>query len=159
MTCKPLFCQESLDHRGLNQLFKRLLAEKRKTERYRQRLSGRYLPNLRREIEKGIKEGEIKAVVSTNALELGIDIGQLDACIMAGYPGSISSTWQQAGRAGRRSNTSVAILVASSNPLDQFVVNHCNYFFGESPESVVIDPNNLSISMNHIRCASFELPF
>jgi len=120
---------------------------------------GGYLPNLRREIEKGIKEGEIKAVVSTNALELGIDIGQLDACIMAGYPGSISSTWQQAGRAGRRSNTSVAILVASSNPLDQFVVNHCNYFFGESPESVVIDPNNLSISMNHIRCASFELPF
>jgi len=91
---------------------------------------GGYLPNLRREIEKGIKEGEIKAVVSTNALELGIDIGQLDACIMAGYPGSISSTWQQAGRAGRRSNTSVAILVASSNPLDQFVVNHCNYFLG-----------------------------
>jgi len=119
---------------------------------------GGYLPNLRREIEKGIRDGEIKGVVSTNALELGIDIGQLDACIMAGYPGSISSTWQQAGRAGRRSNTSVAILVASSNPLDQFVVNHSNYFFGESPESVVIDPNNLSILMNHIRCASFELP-
>ena len=120
---------------------------------------GGYLPNLRREIEKGIREGEIKGVVSTNALELGIDIGQLDACIMAGYPGSISSTWQQAGRAGRRSNTSIAILVASSNPLDQFVVNHSGYFFGESPESVVIDPNNLSILMNHIRCASFELPF
>lgn len=120
---------------------------------------GGYLPNLRREIEKGIREGEIKGVVSTNALELGIDIGQLDACIMAGYPGSISSTWQQAGRAGRRTNTSIAILVASSNPIDQFVINHSGYFFGESPESVVIDPNNLSILMNHIRCASFELPF
>lgn len=120
---------------------------------------GGYLPNLRREIEKGIRDGKIKGVVSTNALELGIDIGRLDACIMAGYPGTISSTWQQAGRAGRRSNTSIAILVASSNPLDQFVIRHPDYFFGETPESVVIDPNNLSILMNHIRCASFELPF
>lgn len=120
---------------------------------------GGYLPNLRREIEKGLKDGEIKGVVSTNALELGIDIGQLDACFMAGYPGTISSTWQQAGRAGRRSNSSIAILVASSNPLDQFVINHPDYFFGESPESAVIDPDNLSILVSHIRCASFELPF
>jgi DEAD/DEAH box helicase domain-containing protein len=120
---------------------------------------GGYLPNLRREIEKGLKDGDIKGVVSTNALELGIDIGKLDVCFMAGYPGTISSTWQQAGRAGRRSNTSIAILVASSNPLDQFVINHPNYFFGESPESAVIDPNNLSILVSHIRCASFELPF
>ena len=120
---------------------------------------GGYLPNLRREIEKGLKDGEIKGVVSTNALELGIDIGQLDACFMAGYPGTISSTWQQAGRAGRRSNSSIAILVASSNPLDQFVINHSDYFFGESPESAVIDPDNLSILVSHIRCASFELPF
>jgi len=120
---------------------------------------GGYLPNLRREIEKGLKDGEIKGVVSTNALELGIDIGQLDACFMAGYPGTISSTWQQAGRAGRRSNSSIAILVASSNPLDQFVINHPDYFFGESPESGVIDPDNLSILVSHIRCASFELPF
>jgi len=120
---------------------------------------GGYLPDLRREIEKGLKEGEIKGVVSTNALELGIDIGQLDACFMAGYPGTISSTWQQAGRAGRRSNMSVAILVASSNPLDQFVINHPDYFFGESPESAVIDPDNLSILVSHIRCAVFELPF
>src|SRR5665648_6195 len=120
---------------------------------------GGYLPNLRREIEKGLKDGEIKGVVSTNALELGIDIGQLDACFMAGYPGTISSTWQQAGRAVRRSNTSLAILVASSNPLDQFVINHPDYFFGESPESAVIDPDNLSILVSHIRCASFELPF
>ena len=120
---------------------------------------GGYLPNLRREIEKGLKDGDIKGVVSTNALELGIDIGKLDVCFMAGYPGTISSTWQQAGRAGRRSNTSLAILVASSNPLDQFVINHPDYFFGESPESAVIDPNNLSILVSHIRCASFELPF
>src|SRR5665648_822632 len=120
---------------------------------------GGYLPNLRREIEKGLKDGEIKGVVSTNALELGIDIGQLNACFMAGYPGTISSTWQQAGRAGRRSNSSIAILIASSNPLDQFVINHSDYFFGESPESAVIDPDNLSILVSHIRCASFELPF
>jgi len=120
---------------------------------------GGYLPDLRREIEKGLKNGEIKGVVSTNALELGIDIGQLDACFMAGYPGTISSTWQQAGRAGRRADTSIAMLVASSNPLDQFVINHPHYFFGESPESAVIDPDNLSILISHIRCASFELPF
>jgi len=120
---------------------------------------GGYLPDLRREIEKGLKSGEIKGVVSTNALELGIDIGQLDACFIAGYPGTISSTWQQAGRAGRRSDTSLAMLIASSNPLDQFMINHPDYFFGESPESGVIDPDNLSILINHIQCASFELPF
>jgi len=120
---------------------------------------GGYLPDLRREIEKGLKSGEIRGVVSTNALELGIDIGQLDACFIAGYPGTISSTWQQAGRAGRRSDTSVAMLIASSNPLDQFVVNHPDYFFGEAPENGVIDPDNMSILVNHIQCASFELPF
>ncbi|MDD4363135.1 MAG: DEAD/DEAH box helicase [Atribacterota bacterium] len=120
---------------------------------------GGYLPNLRREIEKGLKEGKIKGVVSTNALELGVDIGQLDACFIAGYPGTISSTWQQAGRAGRRTNSSVAILVASSVPLDQYMINASEYFFQETPESAVIDPNNLSILMSHIKCAAFELPF
>lgn len=120
---------------------------------------GGYLPNLRREIEKGLKDGVIKGVVSTNALELGVDIGQLDACFIAGYPGTIASTWQQAGRAGRRNHTSVAILVASSVPLDQFIINSSNYFFKEIPESAVIDPNNLSILINHIKCAAFELPF
>ncbi|MFW6148413.1 MAG: DEAD/DEAH box helicase [Atribacterota bacterium] len=120
---------------------------------------GGYLPNLRREIEKGLKEGKIKGVVSTNALELGVDIGQLDACFIAGYPGTISSTWQQAGRAGRRTHSSVAILVASSVPLDQYMINSSDYFFKETPESAVIDPNNLSILISHIKCAAFELPF
>lgn len=120
---------------------------------------GGYLPTLRREIEKGLKDGIIKGVVSTNALELGVDIGQLDACFIAGYPGTIASTWQQAGRAGRRNHTSVAILVASSVPLDQYIINSSDYFFKEIPENAVIDPNNLSILINHIKCAAFELPF
>jgi DEAD/DEAH box helicase domain-containing protein len=120
---------------------------------------GGYLPNLRREIEKGLKDGVIKGVVSTNALELGVDIGQLDACFIAGYPGTIASAWQQAGRAGRRSDTSVAVLVASSVPLDQYIINSSDYFFKETPESAVIDPDNLSILISHIKCAAFELPF
>ena len=120
---------------------------------------GGYLPNLRREIEKGLKDGVIKGVVSTNALELGVDIGQLDACFIAGYPGTIASTWQQAGRAGRRTHSSVAILVASSVPLDQYIINSSDYFFKETPENAVIDPNNLSILISHIKCAAFELPF
>jgi len=120
---------------------------------------GGYLPRLRREIEKGLRQGEVIGVVSTNALELGIDIGSLDACIIAGYPGTISSTWQQAGRSGRRSGGAVAILVARSNPLDQFIINNPDYFFGSSPEYGLINPDNLIVLVNHIKCASFELPF
>ena len=120
---------------------------------------GGYLPLERRAIEKGLRSGEILGVVSTNALELGIDIGQLSACLMAGYPGTIISSWQQAGRAGRRAETSVAILVASSAPLDQFIINHPEYFFGKSPETGIVDPNNLIILMSHLKCAAFELPF
>ncbi len=120
---------------------------------------GGYLPSERREIERGLRSGQILGVVSTNALELGIDIGQLDACIMAGYPGTIASTWQQAGRAGRRRDASVAILVASSAPLDQYIVNHPEYFFGQPPEAGIIDPNNLLVLMSHVKCAAFELPF
>jgi DEAD/DEAH box helicase domain-containing protein len=119
---------------------------------------GGYLPGERREIERGLREGRIRGVVATNALELGIDIGSLDACVMAGYAGSIASTWQRAGRAGRRSGTSCAVLVASSAPLDQFIVQHPDYFFGRSPEHAYIQPDNLEILVNHLKCAAFELP-
>ncbi len=120
---------------------------------------GGYLPIRRREIEKGLREGKILGVVSTNALELGIDIGTLDVAVLAGYPGSIASTWQRAGRAGRKTGTSAAVLVGSSAPLDQFIVNHPDYFFSQSPEKALINPDNLTILINHIECAAFELPF
>jgi DEAD/DEAH box helicase domain-containing protein len=120
---------------------------------------GGYLPLRRREIEKGLREGKIRGIVSTNALELGIDIGSLDVSVLAGYPGSISSTWQRAGRAGRKTGTSAAVLVATSSPLDQFIINHPNYFFTKNPEKALINPDNLSILVSHIECAAFELPF
>jgi DEAD/DEAH box helicase domain-containing protein len=119
---------------------------------------GGYLPVERREIERGLRDGRILGVVATNALELGIDVGSLDACVMAGYPGSIASTWQRAGRAGRRSGSSCAVFVASSAPLDQFIVQHPDYFFDSSPEHAHIQPDNLEILVNHLKCAAFELP-
>ena len=119
---------------------------------------GGYLPGERREIERGLREGRIRGVVATNALELGIDIGSLDACVMSGYAGSIASTWQRAGRAGRRSGSSCAVMVASSAPLDQFIVQHPEYFFGRSPEHAYVQPDNLEILINHLKCAAFELP-
>ncbi|MCX7717294.1 MAG: DEAD/DEAH box helicase [Candidatus Sumerlaeaceae bacterium] len=120
---------------------------------------GGYLPNERRLIEQGVKSGEILGVVSTNALELGIDIGQLRAAIIAGYPGSVASTWQQAGRAGRKAETAVVVLIGSSSPLDQYVVTHPGYFFGRAPESAIVNPDNVAILANHVKCAAFELPF
>ena len=120
---------------------------------------GGYLPNRRREIEKGLRDGIVRAVVSTNALELGIDIGALDVSVMAGYPGTIAATWQRAGRAGRRTTRSAAVMVASSAPLDQFVVRNPSYFFDASPERALIDPDNLHILVDHVKCAAFELPF
>ncbi|MFW6139883.1 MAG: DEAD/DEAH box helicase [Acidobacteriota bacterium] len=120
---------------------------------------GGYLPIKRREIEKKLRDGEILGVVSTNALELGIDIGSLDVAVLAGYPGTISSTWQRSGRAGRKFGPSAAVLVASSSPLDQFIINNPDYFFSKNPEKSLIDPDNLSILVNHIECATFELPF
>jgi DEAD/DEAH box helicase domain-containing protein len=120
---------------------------------------GGYLPQRRREIERGLREGSVRAVVSTNALELGIDIGALDVCVMAGYPGTIAATWQRAGRAGRRSSRSAAVLVASSAPLDQFVVRNPSYFFDAPPEHALINPDNLHILLDHVKCAAFELPF
>lgn len=119
---------------------------------------GGYLPNERREIERGLRDGRIRGVVSTSALELGIDVGSLDTVVMAGYPGSIAGTWQRAGRAGRRSGSSCAVMVASSSPLDQFIVRHPDYFFGNTPEHAYIQPDNLEILINHLKCASFELP-
>jgi DEAD/DEAH box helicase domain-containing protein len=119
---------------------------------------GGYLPRERREIERKLRDGEIRAVVATNALELGIDIGSLDAVVMAGYPGTIASTWQRAGRAGRRHSASAAVLVASSAPLDQYIVEHPDYFFGRSPEHAYINPDNLEILLAHLKCAAFELP-
>ena len=120
---------------------------------------GGYLPLRRREIEKGLRAGQVRGVVSTNALELGIDIGALDVCVMAGYPGTIASTWQRAGRAGRRSGQSAAVMVASSAPIDQFVARHPSFFFDASPEHALVNPDNLHILVDHVKCAAFELPF
>ena len=120
---------------------------------------GGYLPTERRKIEKGLRSGEIYGVVSTNALELGVDIGQLQVCIMTGYPGTISSAWQQAGRAGRRHGEALVIMVASSSPLDQYIIQNPDYFFTKSPETARINPDNLIILIDHMKCAAYELPF
>jgi DEAD/DEAH box helicase domain-containing protein len=120
---------------------------------------GGYLPTERRKIEKGLRSGDIYGVVSTNALELGVDIGQLQVCIMTGYPGTISSAWQQAGRAGRRHGESLVIMVASSSPLDQYIIQNPDYFFNKSPETARINPDNLIILIDHMKCAAYELPF
>jgi DEAD/DEAH box helicase domain-containing protein len=119
---------------------------------------GGYLPKERRHVEQGLRDGKIRAVVSTNALELGVDIGSLDTVVLAGYPGTIASTLQRAGRAGRRQSSSLAVLVASSAPLDQYIVEHPDYFFGSSPEEAHINPDNLEILLSHLKCAAFELP-
>ena len=120
---------------------------------------GGYLPTQRREIERGLRAGNIDAVVSTNALELGIDIGALDACVLCGYPGTIASAWQQAGRAGRRKGTSIVFYVASSAAVDQYIVSHPDYFLHQSPENALLNPDNLYILLSHFKCAAFELPF
>jgi DEAD/DEAH box helicase domain-containing protein len=120
---------------------------------------GGYLPNLRRSIEKGLREGAIRTVVSTNALELGVDIGSLDVCVLVGYPGTVSSTFQRAGRVGRRTQESAVVMVARSAAMDQFLVQQPGYLFDARRDVVSIDPNNPIILTNHVRCAAFELPF
>ena len=120
---------------------------------------GGYLPTERRSIERGLREGDVLGVVSTNALELGVDIGRLDVAILAGYPGSIAATWQQIGRAGRRRVTSVAILVASAAPVDQYVIHHPEFLLAGSPEEARLDPDNLHVLLAHLKAAVFELPF
>ncbi len=120
---------------------------------------GGYLPNERRTIEKALRDGKLLGVVSTNALELGIDIGSLELAVLHGYPGSIASAWQQMGRAGRREGLSAAVMVASSFAIDQFLAAQPEFFFRASPEHARIDPDNLYILVNHVKCAAFELPF
>jgi DEAD/DEAH box helicase domain-containing protein len=119
---------------------------------------GGYLPNERKEIEAGLRTGRVRGVVATNALELGIDIGGLDAAISIGYPGTIASTWQQMGRAGRRTSTSLAALICSSAPIDQFLAAHPEYLFDRSPEHGLVNPDNLHVLLNHLRASTFELP-
>jgi len=119
---------------------------------------GGYLPEERREIERQLVEREILGVASTNALELGIDIGSLDACIIVGYPGTVASLWQQAGRAGRGLDESMVFLIGLNSPTDQYLMTHCRYLFDQSPEQAVVDPDNPHIAVDHIRCAAYELP-
>ncbi len=120
---------------------------------------GGYLPDMRREIESGLKEGKIKVVVSTNALELGVDIGALDVAVLVGYPGSQASFWQRAGRVGRRGKPSLVIQIARSEPVDQFLVHHPEFLFEAPRERLGVDPNNLVLLSEHVKCAAFELPF
>jgi len=118
-----------------------------------------YLPSQRRDIEHGLRQGDVRAVIATNALELGVDIGGMGATVLVGYPGSIAATWQQVGRAGRGQEASLSVLVATADPLDQFLASHPDYFFERSPENALINPDNLLILIDHLLCASFELPF
>jgi DEAD/DEAH box helicase domain-containing protein len=120
---------------------------------------GGYLPRERRAIERGLRAGDVRGVVSTNALELGVDIGTLEAAVLNGYPGSVASTWQQAGRAGRRGGPSLVVLVAGNAPLDQYVATNPDYLLGQDPEAGFVNPENLYVLMNHLKCAAFELPF
>lgn len=118
-----------------------------------------YLPKERRAIEAGIRNGDVRVVAATNALELGIDIGGLDAAVLLGYPGTLASTWQQAGRAGRGNRLSFSVLVANSTPLNQYVAQHPDYLFETAPEAGFINPDNLVVRVSHLKCAAFELPF
>ncbi|MDQ6771372.1 MAG: DEAD/DEAH box helicase [Candidatus Dormibacteraeota bacterium] len=153
-----VFCRSRLQVEVMTSyLQEALLPRADRRKRVRGYRSG-YLPLRRREIEAGLRSGEVWGVVSTNALELGIDIGSLQAAVIVGYPGTIASTWQQLGRAGRRGG-SIAVFVASSSPVDQFLVRHPEYFLGASPEEGLIDPDNLLVLAGHLQAGLFELPF
>jgi DEAD/DEAH box helicase domain-containing protein len=110
-------------------------------------------------VERGLRDGELLGVVTTNALELGVDVGQLDVSILAGYPGSIAATWQQMGRAGRRGGTSVSVLIAGGGPVDRYVVEHPEFLLDSPPEEARLDPDNLHVLLGHLKAACFELPF
>ncbi len=139
--------RDTLEDRG----YKSLAAQ---IEGYR----GGYLPEERRRIEHSLRQGTTRAVVTTNALELGVDIGALDVCVLAGYPGTIAASWQRAGRAGRRQQKALIVMIAGDNPVDQYMVHHPEFFLEASPEHARIDPNNLRIFAEHLKCAIFELP-
>jgi len=139
----------------LRRAFQRLGDLTEKIRGYR----GGYLPQQRRAIERELREGKVLGVVSTNALELGVDIGSLQAVVINGYPGTIASFWQQVGRAGRKHELAAAVLVGNSSPLNQYIVNHPDFIMGRGAERALIDPNNLYILLSHLKCAAFELPF
>ncbi|HEX6832626.1 MAG TPA: DEAD/DEAH box helicase, partial [Rudaea sp.] len=154
-----LFAQSRLMVEVLTKYLKDVFdSDPRKPERIRAYRGG-YLPTERRQTERALRAGGIDGVVSTSALELGVDIGGLDVAILNGYPGSIAATWQRLGRSGRRQRPSLGILVASSDALDQYVVRHPEFFENAPPETARIAPDQLLILLDHIRCAAFELPF
>jgi DEAD/DEAH box helicase domain-containing protein len=154
-----VFAQSRLGTEVLLSTIKRLVEDKTGDAGMVRGYRGGYLPLRRREVEQGLRSGEVLGVVSTSALELGIDIGHLDASVLAGFPGTIASLWQQAGRAGRRQGISVAVWVATSAPLDQFLAANPEWLFGASPEHARINPDNPFILVNHLKCGAFELPF
>jgi DEAD/DEAH box helicase domain-containing protein len=153
-----VFCRSRLQVEVMLSYLRQGLAPRLDANRKVRGYRAGYLPLHRREIEAGLRSGEIAGVVSTNALELGIDIGSLQCAVLVGYPGTIASTWQQLGRAGRRSG-SVGVFVASSSPLDQFIVRHPEYFLSTDPEEGLIDPDNLLLLAGHLQAGLFELPF
>ncbi len=154
-----VFSKSRLGVEVLTKAFKELVRDSLGNSGQVRGYRGGYLPTQRRDIERSLRRGDVKMVVSTNALELGIDIGSLTACVLCGYPGTIASTWQQAGRAGRRKDTALTILVATSAALDQYIVKNPDYFFAQSPENALLQPNNLYVLLSHIKCAAYELPF
>jgi DEAD/DEAH box helicase domain-containing protein len=141
--------------RYLRESLTQRLGEPPQVEGYR----GGYLPNERRAVERALREGRVRGVVATNALELGVDIGGLDAAVLTGFPGTLASAWQQMGRAGRRNGLSFAVVVASSSPLNQYLATHPEYLFEASPEAGLIDPDTLLVRLGHLKCAAFEVPF
>jgi DEAD/DEAH box helicase domain-containing protein len=154
-----VFCQSRLMVEVLTKYLKEFFDNDPRKPRRIRAYRGGYLPTERREVEREMRSGKVDGIVSTSALELGVDIGSLDVVVLNGYPGSIAQTWQRFGRAGRRQQASIGVLVASSQPLDQYVVRHPEFFASATPEQARIEPDQPLILMDHIRCAAFELPF
>ena len=153
-----VFCQSRLSTEVVLASIKKEVEDKTGDSGIVRGYRGGYLPLRRREVERGLRSGDVLGVVATSALELGIDIGHLDLAVLAGYPGTIASMWQQAGRAGRRSGESAAVMVATSSPMDQYLATYPDYLFGAPPEHARVNPENPFILINHVKCAAFELP-